>query len=212
MKKLLLLIVFTFPIILYAQKDSMYYDTGELMNISFYHDSGNMKSRTYFYKTGEFKGESFYDSLGVLNDGYTLGVNGDTIYKSEIPLFNSQPKKDLSFIVWKKRKSGIATFIEEKGDGKKLKDGDKVEIWYIGYFEDGSQFDNSDITLSNIKFTIGSGKMLKSFEEGLLQFYSGGSGYIKIPYQLAYGDKVRGNLPAKSNLIYYIKPKVLNKN
>lgn len=206
MKKLLLLLLAS-PTLVFAQQDSMFYDTGELMNISFYYESGIKKSRTYFYKTGEFKGESFYDLQGVLNDSYTLSVNGDTINRSKVPLFNSQPKKDLSWIVWEKRESGISVFIESKGKGKKLMEGDEVEVWYIGYFEDGAQFDNSDITFNNLKFTIGKGMMLKSFEEGLLQFRSGGSGYIRIPYHLGYGDKVTGNLPAKSNLIYYIKPK-----
>lgn len=207
MMKLLLLLL-TGPIILFAQQDSMFYDTGELMNISFYHESGVKKSRVYFYKTGEFKGESFYDSQGVLNDRYILSTKGDTIDKSNVPIFNSQPKKDLSSIVWEERKSGISVCIESKGKGRKLLEGDEVEVWYIGYFENGAQFDNSDITLNNLKFTIGKGLMLKSFEEGLLQFRSGSSGYIRIPYHLAYGDKVRGNLPAKSNLIYYIKPKI----
>jgi len=207
MKKLLILLLAS-PTILVAQQDSMFYETGELMNISFYSESGIKKSRTYFYKSGEFKGESFYDLQGVLNDAYTLSVNGDTTSKSNVPLFNSQPKKDLTSIDWEKRKSEVSVFIEEKGKGKKIMTGDEVEVWYIGYFEDGTQFDNSDITLNNLKFTTGKGMMLKSFEEGLLQFHSGSSGYIRIPYHLAYGDKVTGNLPAQSNLIYYIKPKI----
>jgi hypothetical protein len=206
MKKLLLLLISS-PILIFAQQDSMYHDTGELMNISFNSEKGIKKSRTYFYKTGESKGESFYDERGVLNDGYSLSIKGDTIGKSEVPLFNAQPKQDLSSIIWKNEKSGISFYIESKGNGKKFIEGDEIEVWYIGYFEDGSQFDNSDITHNNIKFTIGAGMMLKSFEEGILQFRSGSSGYIRIPYNLAYGDKVMGNLPAKSNLIYYIKPK-----
>src|SRR5690606_32866609 len=150
----------------------------------------------------------FYDIHGVLRDGYTLNEKGDTINKSSVPLFNAQPKKDLSGIVWEKKKSGVSIYIEDKGKGKKLKAGDAVEVWYIGYFEDGSQFDNCEITKNKLNFTIGSGMMLKSFEEGLLQFKDGDSGYIFIPFNLAYGDKVTGNLPARSNLIYYVKPKI----
>ena len=206
MKKLLILILAAIPTLLFAQQDSMFYDTGELMNKSFYYESGVKKSRTYFYKTGESKGESFYNEQGVLIDGYTLNTKGDTIGKSEVPLFNAQPKKDLSSIVWNKKESGVSVFIENKGTGKKFRKSDKVEVLYIGYFEDGAQFDNSDITQHNLKFTIGKGTMLESFEEGLLHFRSGSSGYIFIPYHLAYGDQVMGNLPPKSNLIYYIKP------
>lgn len=206
MTKLLFLII-TIPTLSFAQQDSTFYDTGELMNILFRYDSGVEKSRTFFYKTGGFKGETFYDQQGVLLDGYTLNSEGDTINKIMVPLFRAQPAKDLSFIRWRKEKSGISVFIESKGEGKMFLIGDEVEVWYIGYFEDGSQFDNSDITLNMLQFTIGTGMMLKSFEEGLLQFRSGSSGYILIPYHLAYGDKVVGNLPAKSNLIYYIKPK-----
>jgi hypothetical protein len=189
-----------------AQQDSMFYDTGELMNVSFYRESGIKKSRSYYYKTGELKGETFYDRRGVMSDGYTLGTEGDTIGKSFVPLFNAEAKKDLSFIDWETGESGISIMIEEKGSGKKLTKGDQVEVWYIGYFEDGSQFDNSDITSTKARFTLGEGRMLKSFEDALLEFRSGSAGYIRIPYQLAYGDQVMGNLPAKSNLIYYIKP------
>ncbi|MDT8411919.1 MAG: FKBP-type peptidyl-prolyl cis-trans isomerase [Vicingaceae bacterium] len=210
MKKILI-ILFSIPSLLFAQQDSIFYDTGELMNISYLNESGVIKSRTYFYKTGEFKGESYYDNQGVLLDGYTLNTSGDTIDKSDIPLFKKQPKMNLNDIKWKKKKSGISIFIEKKGDGKKIEKGDEVEVWYIGYFEDGSQFDNSDITNYKLNFIIGSGLMLKSFEDGLLEFKDGSSGYIFIPYKLGYGNKVAGNLPAKSNLIYYVKPTIKNK-
>ncbi|MCZ4408173.1 FKBP-type peptidyl-prolyl cis-trans isomerase [Cryomorphaceae bacterium 1068] len=206
MKKLILLLLAS-PTLLMAQQDSIFYDTGELMNVSFYREPGIKKSRSYYYKTGEFKGETFYDRRGVMNDGYTLSQNGDTIGKSFVPLFNAQAKKDLSFIAWEMDKSRISISMEEKGSGKKLMKGDQVEVWYIGYFEDGSQFDNSDITSVKVKLTLGEGRMLKSFEDALQEFRSGSSGYIRIPYHLAYGDQVMGNLPAKSNLIYYIKPK-----
>lgn len=206
--KTLLTLLFFIPIMLFAQQDSMFYDSGALMNQTFRYKTGIVKSISYFYETGEFKGESFYDTRGVLLDGYTLNTTGDTISKSKVPEFNAQPKKDLSHIVWKERDSGISIFIEEKGKGKKFEVGDKVDVWYIGYFEDGSQFDNSGITQSTIKFMVGGGRMLKSFENGVLEFRSGGAGYIRIPYQLAFGEKVMGNLPAKSNLIYYIKPQL----
>lgn len=204
--KYLFLFLLASPALLMAQQDSMFYNTGELMNVSFYHESGNKKSRSYYYKTGELKGENFYDRRGVLSDGYTLGTEGDTIGKSFVPLFNAQAKKDLSFIDWKTDESGISIMVEEKGSGKKLTKGDQVEVWYIGYFEDGSQFDNSDITATKIRFTLGEGRMLKSFEDALLKFRSGSAGYIRIPYHLGYGDRVMGNLPAKSDLIYYIRP------
>src|SRR5690606_37907879 len=111
MKYLILLI----PTVSFAQNDSMFYDTGELMNISYYNESGIMKSRNYYYKTGEFKGTTFYDIHGVLRDGYTLNEKGDTINKSSVPLSNAQPKKDLSGIVWEKKKSGVSIYIEDKG-------------------------------------------------------------------------------------------------
>ncbi len=204
--KTLFLFLLISPTLVIGQQDSMFYDSGELMNVGYYYESGIKKSTSFFYVSGEFKGEAFYDDHGVLVDGYTLDVAGDTIRKSQVPLFNAQSPKDLSFIGWKEKSSGVSIFQENKGSGRTFKTGDKVEIWYIGYFEDGHQFDNSGITGNTIKFTIGSGMLLKSLESGLLAFRSGSSGYIFIPYELAFGDKPMGNLPAKSNLIYFIKP------
>lgn len=204
--KTLFFLLFVSPTLIIAQQDSMFYGSGELMNVGYYNESGIQESTSFFYQTGEFKGEAFYDNRGVLIDGYTLNVEGDTIRKSNIPLFNAQPAKDLSFIEWKEIASGVSTYQETKGSGRTFRPGDQVELWHIGYFEDGHQFDNSGITGSTVSFTIGSGRMLKSLESGLREFRSGGSGYIFIPYELAYGDQPMGNLPARSNLIYFIKP------
>lgn len=119
---------------LVAQQDSLYYDTGELMNISYYHDNRELKTKLYFHKDGNLSGESIYDIEGVLLNSFSLNSAGDTISRSNIPLFNAQPKTNLSHIKWKKKKSGISIYIEVKGERNKIEIGDSLNIWYVGYF------------------------------------------------------------------------------
>jgi len=46
-----------------------------------------------------------------------------------------------------------------------VKKGDKIKVEYTGTLEDGSIFDSSEKHDTPIEFTVGSGKLIKGFED-----------------------------------------------
>lgn len=68
-----------------------------------------------------------------------------------------------------------------------VKKGDKVKVEYTGTLEDGSIFDSSDKHDTPIEFTVGSGKLIKGFENAVVGMKVGEEKEIKIPPEEAYG-------------------------
>ena len=112
----------------------------------------------------------------------------------------------MSNIIWKETDyNGLEYSKEVKTKQELLIEGDSVKVDYIGYFESGSQFDNSFLGNHTLNLKVGSGEFLLSFYEGLKMFRKGEHGYIKISPVLAYGDDPFANIPPNSTLIYYVE-------
>jgi len=112
--------------------------------------------------------------------------------------------------------SGLQYIVVKKGHSKNplAKKGELVTVHYSGYFKDGLMFDSSVKRGQPIKFPLGQGQVIKGWDEGLQLMRSGDKFRFIIPYQLAYGEKGRGqSIPPKSDLIFdvelvYNKPEV----
>ena len=71
---------------------------------------------------------------------------------------------------------------------KKVQNGDTVTVHYTGRLEDGSIFDTSrQEGRDPITETIGEGKLIKGFENGILDMLEGESKTIEIEHTEAYG-------------------------
>ena len=72
----------------------------------------------------------------------------------------------------------------------KIKTGDKVKVHYVGRLMDGTEFDNSRNNKGGegVDFTIGDGKLLKGFNEALLEMEVGQIKKITLKPEEAYGD------------------------
>ncbi len=105
---------------------------------------------------------------------------------------------------WTKLKSGLEIKIIEKGLGKKIKDGEHVKINCIWYdFKTGDILSNGMTEFpQGVEWVVGSLVYAIGYEEGLKKLKRGGSAFIKIPPELAFGDK--GYL-GQTTLCYYIK-------
>ena len=68
-----------------------------------------------------------------------------------------------------------------------VKKGDKIKVEYTGTLEDGSIFDSSEKHDTPIEFTVGSGKLIKGFEDAVVGMKLGEEKEIKIPPEEAYG-------------------------
>lgn len=86
----------------------------------------------------------------------------------------------------------------------KTKNGDTVSVHYTGELEDGVVFDSSLPRQRPIQFTLGSGQVIKGWEEGLLDMCVGEKRKLIIPPHLAYGKRGAGGvIPPDATLIFY---------
>lgn len=71
---------------------------------------------------------------------------------------------------------------------KKVQNGDTVTVHYTGRLEDGSIFDSSKLEGRNaLTEKIGEGKLIKGFENGLINMSEGESKTVEIESTDAYG-------------------------
>ena len=106
--------------------------------------------------------------------------------------------------------SGIYYTVKKKGSGTPTVAGKSVSVNYTGKLINGSVFDsNTDPAYKHkepFTFELGTGKVIKGWDEGLLLFNKGGAGTIYIPSYLAYGSQDRSpGIPANSILIFDIE-------
>jgi len=91
------------------------------------------------------------------------------------------------------------------GTGDATKEGDTVLVHYIGTLPDGTEFDNSNKRGEPFEFTIGEGRVIKGWEEGILGMKIGGQRILVIPPEMAYGSQAIGPIPANSTLVFAIE-------
>lgn len=71
------------------------------------------------------------------------------------------------------------------------KKGDTVQIHYTGRLEDGRVFDSSE-GREPLEFSVGSGEVIKGFDEGVVGMNVGDSRQIEIEAENAYGERIEG--------------------
>jgi peptidylprolyl isomerase len=99
--------------------------------------------------------------------------------------------------------SGLKYYLVKEGTGKQAAASDEVTVHYTGYFEDGSIFDSSVKRAQPFKFTLGMGRVIAGWDEGIALMKIGDKMRFVIPYQLAYGEKgYPGVIPPKATLIF----------
>jgi len=91
------------------------------------------------------------------------------------------------------------------GTGEEAKTGDTVEVHYIGTLQGGLEFDNSKKRGETFEFTIGEGRVIAGWEQGLVGMKVGGQRILVIPPELAYGSQAIGPIPANSTLVFAIE-------
>lgn len=102
--------------------------------------------------------------------------------------------------------SGLQYVFTELGEGSQAKSGDKVSVHYIGKLTDGKEFDNSYKRGTPFSFTIGEGKVIKGWDQGIALINVGDKAVFTIPSELAYGPmEIPGLIPANSTLIFEVE-------
>ena len=104
---------------------------------------------------------------------------------------------------WNKQKSGLEIWDVKEGKGDAVKAGGKVKVHYTGWLTNGDIFDSSVVRKEPIEFGLEG--LIKGWQEGIPGMKVGGVRRLKIPPELAYGDKVKGKIPANSTLVFEIE-------
>jgi FKBP-type peptidyl-prolyl cis-trans isomerase len=91
------------------------------------------------------------------------------------------------------------------GNGATAKAGDTVSVNYTGWLEDGTKFDSSIDRSQTFDFTLGSGQVIKGWDEGVAGMNVNGTRLLVIPPSLGYGSTANGSIPANSTLIFEVQ-------
>mgnify|MGYP001442264512 CR=1 FL=1 len=71
---------------------------------------------------------------------------------------------------------------------QQVKSGDRIKVHYHGRLTSGETFDNSQ-GRAPLEFEVGSGTVIKGFDDGVMGMAVGDKKTIHIPFQEAYGPK-----------------------
>ena len=105
-----------------------------------------------------------------------------------------------------KTPSGLQYVITQKGDGPKPKQGQTVSVHYAGYLTNGQKFDSSFDRNQPIEFPIGTGRVIKGWDEGIMLLNVGTRAKLIIPSDLGYGARGAGGvIPPNATLIFDVE-------
>lgn len=92
------------------------------------------------------------------------------------------------------------------GEGKEAVKGALITTHYTGWLEDGTEFDSSHSRGKPFQCVIGTGRVIKGWDQGLMGMKTGGKRKLLVPAHLAYGERQVGvHIKPNSNLVFEIE-------
>lgn len=92
------------------------------------------------------------------------------------------------------------------GEGKAVVKGALITTQYHGVLEDGTVFDSSYQRGKPFQCVIGTGRVIKGWDIGLMGMRVGGKRKLFVPAHLAYGERQIGeHIKPHSNLLFEIE-------
>lgn len=102
--------------------------------------------------------------------------------------------------------SGLKYWDIKVGTGQVAADGDHVKVHYTGWLTSGKKFDSSVDAHQPFELTLGKGEVIKGWDEGIAGMKVGGKRQLRIPPDLAYGEKgYPGVIPPNATLIFDVQ-------
>jgi len=92
------------------------------------------------------------------------------------------------------------------GNGASPKSGDTVTVHYTGWLTEGTKFDSSVDRDEPFAFVLGTGQVIKGWDEGVATMRVGDKARLTIPPELAYGPAgYPGAIPPDATLIFEVE-------
>jgi peptidylprolyl isomerase len=99
--------------------------------------------------------------------------------------------------------SGLQYITVQEGTGETPRLGQKVRVHYTGWFTSNQQkFDSSHDRQGLFIFTLGSGEVIKGWDEGVATMKVGEKRRLIIPSDLAYGPQGNQSVPPNASLTF----------
>ncbi len=91
------------------------------------------------------------------------------------------------------------------GTGDTAEPGKRVVVHYTGKFQDGRVFDSSVDRGEPFQFVLGSGQVIKGWDQGIVGMKVGGKRLLVVPPELGYGFSDYGPIPGGSTLLFEVE-------
>lgn len=122
-------------------------------------------------------------------------------------VFGLEDKTNTDTIYKTMNESKLQIVDEVIGTGDPVKTGNVVSVQYRGMFEDGIEFDSSYKRNEPFSFTVGTGSVIRGWDQGILGMRVGGRRKLVVPPELGYGSTGTGGgaIPPNATLVFEIE-------
>lgn len=101
--------------------------------------------------------------------------------------------------------SGLQYRDDQVGTGAEAKAGQHVMVHYTGTLQNGTKFDSSRDRGDPFHFALGTGSVIRGWDEGVAGMKVGGRRTLVIPPELGYGARAIGPIPPNSTLVFDVE-------
>jgi FKBP-type peptidyl-prolyl cis-trans isomerase len=102
--------------------------------------------------------------------------------------------------------SGLRYVVRQEGRGDPPSRGASISAHYEGRFlATGRKFDSSYDRGQPFRFLVGTGQVIKGWDEAFLAMRPGEKRLLIVPWWLAYGAEGRGPIPPRATLLFEVE-------
>jgi peptidylprolyl isomerase len=111
-----------------------------------------------------------------------------------------------AMVLWHSSPSGLKYAEIVVGKGPPPENGQTVVVHFTGWLENGAPFDDSRMRGKPFGFPLGSGQVIRGWDEGVRGMRVGGKRRLLVPPQLGYGSRgLGGVVPPNATLTFDIE-------